>query len=107
MASKKPNHYRDVPEYKKIVQQYSNFCNSTIERALQSMVDRRLITYHKVRMIDFKEASYSDEEKIRMIELSLLQKHGKTDIHEIHKNPMLQYQFYNERNELLFNKYGK
>ena len=106
MAAEKPNKYRDIPQYKEIVQQVNNFCYTTIKRALQSLVDRRLITYHKVLMIDYREATIEEEEIVRKTELELLKKYQKTDIHEIHKIPLLQYQFYSERQKVLYDIYG-
>ena len=88
------------------VQDLRSISYSIIYRAIESLKKRRLITCNKVIVIDGKVADISMQDKIREVELQLFKKFGIKNISQVYMSHDLQSNFYKQRNNTLFEKYG-
>lgn len=88
------------------VQDVRSISYGIIYRAIESLKKRRLITCNKVIVIDGTTADLDKQDKIREVELRLFKKFGIKNISQIYMSHELQSQFYRQRNNILFEKYG-
>ncbi len=88
------------------VQDVRSISYGIIYRAIESLKKRRLITCNKVIVIDGTVADIDMQDKIREVELNLFKKFGIKNISQVYMNNDLQSQFYRQRNNTLFEKYG-
>ncbi len=88
------------------VQDVRSISYGIVYRAIESLKKRRLITCNKVIVIDGKVADISMQDKIREVELQLFKKFGIKNISQVYMSHDLQSNFYKQRNNTLFEKYG-
>lgn len=91
---------------KDFIQDTQNVSYQIIYRTLESLSDRRLITYRKVVTIDDEVADLEKIDIIRHTELELLKKYNLKKMSQVHMKPEIQRKFYAERNRILLFKYG-
>lgn len=77
-----------------------------IYRAIESLKKRRLITCDKVIVVDGTVADIDMKDKIREVELQLFKKFKIKSISQVYMSHDLQSNFYKQRNNILFEKYG-
>lgn len=88
------------------VQDIRSISYGIVYRAIESLKKRRLITCNKVIVIDDTVADIDMQDKIRKVELQLFKKFGIKKISQVYMSHDLQSNFYKQRNNALFEKYG-
>lgn len=88
------------------VQDVRSISYGIVYRAIESLKKRRLITCNKVIVIDGTVADIDMQDKIREVELILFKKFGIKKISQVYMSHDLQSNFYKQRNNALFEKYG-
>lgn len=88
------------------VQDVRSISYGIIYRAIESLKKRKLITCNKVIVIDGTVADLDKQDKIREVELQLFKKFGIKNISQVYMSHDLQSNFYKQRNNTLFEKYG-
>lgn len=91
---------------KDFIQDTQNIAYQIIYRTLESLSDRRLITYRKLVTIDNQLADLEQLNIIRHTELELIKKYHLKKVSQVHMKPDIQRKFYAERNKILLNQYG-
>lgn len=106
--SSKERNEKDLQERaaEDFVQDVRSISYGIIYRAIESLKKRRLITHNKVVMIDGTVADIDMQDKISEAELQLFKKFGIKNISQVYMSHELQSNFYKQRNNTLFERYG-